>query len=215
MITKLTTALRMSPRDWLRPERRRIIRAISPYTLLPHARLSHLFDLASSAPSGAFVECGSYAGGSGAGLAAVAPDRTVWMFDSWEGCPSPGPEDLDRDGVAGVGGQFSATLRQAQEIVATLGLPNVRLVKGWFSDTLPVSKAAIGPIALLHLDSDWYQSTKESLETLYDAVVPGGLVVIDDYGYWYGCRRAVDEFLSSQGRRQLHRFDDTEVWFRK
>ena len=62
---------------------------------------------------------------------------------------------------------------------------------------------AIGPIAILRLDGDWYASTKICLEHLYDQVVSGGFVIVDDYGTYEGCRKAVDEFLAARG---LHVF---------
>ena len=70
--------------------------------------------------------------------------------------------------------------------------------EGWFQDTLPVAAAEIGDIALLRLDGDWYASTKICLETLYDNVVQGGLIIIDDYGCYEGCKKAVDEFLETR-----------------
>lgn len=70
--------------------------------------------------------------------------------------------------------------------------------KGWFQHTLPEIKNEIDQIAILRLDGDWYDSIKVCLENLYDKVVPGGLVVIDDYGYYEGCTKAVDEFLESR-----------------
>ena len=69
------------------------------------------------------------------------------------------------------------------------------LVKGWFHETLPEWRDKTGPIALLHIDCDWYTSIKTCLEQLYAQVVPGGYVVVDDYYRWLGCRQAVDEFL--------------------
>jgi O-methyltransferase len=70
---------------------------------------------------------------------------------------------------------------------------NYRLVKGWFDDTLR-SSPPNEPIALLRLDGDWYESTKCVLENFAPRVVPGGLVIIDDYYYWQGCTRAVNEY---------------------
>jgi len=61
---------------------------------------------------------------------------------------------------------------------------------------VPIESKRMGPIALLRLDGDWYESTKICLDGLYNHVVPGGVVVIDDYGHWEGCRRAVDEFIA-------------------
>lgn len=95
-----------------------------------------------------------------------------------------------------------------------LDIRNVHLVRGWFEETLPKTKAMIGPIALLHIDADWYASTKMCLEELYAQVVEGGIVVIDDYGTWSGCKKATDEWAAARGLR-MRRFDDTEVWLTK
>ncbi len=70
--------------------------------------------------------------------------------------------------------------------------------KGWFQDTIPADHQQIDKIAILRLDGDWYASIKVCLDYLYDKVVPGGLIVIDDYGHYEGCTKAVDEFLESR-----------------
>jgi DNA-binding LacI/PurR family transcriptional regulator len=57
-------------------------------------------------------------------------------------------------------------------------------------------------IALLRLDTDWYESTRHELMHLYDRVTPGGVIIIDDYDYWEGSRQAVDEFIAA-GRHRL------------
>lgn len=67
--------------------------------------------------------------------------------------------------------------------------------KGWFQDTIPASINNIEKIAILRLDGDWYESTKVCLENLYDKVVKRGFVIIDDYGCYEGCKKAVDEFM--------------------
>ena len=59
----------------------------------------------------------------------------------------------------------------------------------------------MGPIAILRLDGDWYESTKVCLEHLFDLVVDGGFVIVDDYGAYEGCRTAVDEYLAGRARR--------------
>jgi O-methyltransferase len=70
----------------------------------------------------------------------------------------------------------------------------VVFLKGWFKDTLP--DAPIKAIAVLRLDGDYYESTRDALVNLYDKVSPGGYIIIDDYGEdsWTYCSKAVDEF---------------------
>ena len=74
---------------------------------------------------------------------------------------------------------------------------------GWFQETLRALPAGFGAIALLRIDGDWYESTKICLDVLFPKVVSGGIVVIDDYGKWSGCREAVDEFLAGLRRPLL------------
>lgn len=79
---------------------------------------------------------------------------------------------------------------------------------GWFQDTLPRDAGQLGEIAILRLDGDWYASIKTCLEHLYPLVVPGGFIVIDDYGYYEGCTRAVDEYREQHGIRDfVHHID--------
>jgi hypothetical protein len=74
----------------------------------------------------------------------------------------------------------------------------IHLIKGWFQDTLKPTKEIIGTIAVLRMDGDFYDSTKVVFEELYDQVVEGGVVIIDDYGRFQGCRRATEEFLAEK-----------------
>jgi hypothetical protein len=80
-----------------------------------------------------------------------------------------------------------------------IGYPSelVEFHVGWFQDRVPTDASSIGSVALLHLDGDWYESTKICLDHLYANVSSGGFVVIDDYGTYDGCRRAVDAFLAA------------------
>jgi hypothetical protein len=73
----------------------------------------------------------------------------------------------------------------------------VKFLKGWFKDTLPT--APIDRLAILRMDGDLYESTKDALESLYDKVSPQGFVIVDDYGKWPPCKRAVDEFRTQRG----------------
>jgi O-methyltransferase len=84
------------------------------------------------------------------------------------------------------------------------GVPRSVTVKGWFEHTVP-SFEPPSPIALLRLDGDLYESTKVCLESLYEHVAANGLIVIDDYGTWEGCARAVNEFLARTSEHHVPR----------
>src|SRR6266851_2144434 len=100
--------------------------------------------------------------------------------------------------------------------MALAGVPEsaVQIVKGWFRDTL--TSAPTGQIALLHIGVDWHDSTATVLEAFYDRVTPGGILVIDDYGFWHGLKQAVDRFMAGRGERPtIHRAAYPSVWIRK
>jgi O-methyltransferase len=142
-------------------------------------------------------------------------DRLVWMFDSFEGLPEP--SEIDGPKAAAWSKDVtspryhdncSADFDEVRAHAARLALSDrVRIVKGWFDETLPASRDEIGKIALLRIDGDWYDSVQTSLETLFDEVSPGGFVIVDDYYDWDGASRAVHDFLSS--RRSAMRIHTT------
>jgi O-methyltransferase len=123
--------------------------------------------------------------------------RHVWLLDSFQGLPPA----TARDGAAAA--EFTGLCRGGQEAVReVLGkfdvpLSGYTLVPGWFKDTLP--NLEVGRIALLNIDADWYESVLQVLDALWDRVVPGGFVHLDDYGYWEGCRKAWEEFAARRG----------------
>lgn len=192
---------------------------------------------------GAFVECGVWKGGVGGfmalgNMAHAETRRPIHLFDAFDDICEPDPElDGQRalDEVAAWAGkdagELTGALKPLTGIYDHMGGPgeagavhrfvaqelgygddNVHIHKGWFQDTLPGSDT--GDIAILRLDGDWYASTKTCLENLYDRVVPGGFVVIDDYGTYDGCRRAVDEFLAERGETIYMNFisEDGRYW---
>jgi len=194
------------------PQKRRTLKLIAPYTMVGLRRLVNAWDLVKRADTaglpGAIVECGVYKGGSAGVMAAASPARTIWLFDSFKGLPEPTAPDGPK-ARAFAGGRSTGALRPIDQCVGpldcvhelffeVLGLERsrVEIRAGWFQETLPRACRDIGPIAVLRLDGDWYESTRVCLEHLHDLVVPGGFVIIDDYGYWEGCRCAVDEFLA-------------------
>ncbi len=204
--------------------------------MVSYERLKNAYELAEDIEkrkiAGAFVECGVWKGGAAAVMAAAAikkgEKRQLWLFDSFEGLPEPTPQDGMR-AKEYAGGRTSGTLASIGKCVGPLQdvqqlffhklrLPGdtVHIEQGWFQDTLAVAKERVGSIALLRMDADWYESTKCILENLFDNVVAGGYVIIDDYYCWEGCKKAVDEFLA---RRNIHprivRVDREGAYFQK
>lgn len=96
-----------------------------------------------------------------------------------------------------------ADLEDVQAGMAQTGYPedHIRYHPGLVQDAVP--RRAPETIALLRLDTDWYASTRHELDHLYDRLVPGGVLIIDDYDYWEGSRQATDEFLAESGARLL------------
>jgi hypothetical protein len=93
--------------------------------------------------------------------------------------------------------KLTVPLEMVGRAMLTLGYPaeQIVFVKGLVEETIPAQ--ARGAIALLRLDTDWYESTRHELEHLYPRLAPHGVLIIDDYGHWQGARRAVDEYLGA------------------
>lgn len=192
-------------------------RPIHETTMLSYERLGTLYEQVLFAERqgipGCLVECGVWRGGAAAIMALASLDagrepRMLHLFDSFEGLPAA-RADYDGDvAVAMVGrgdgaliasGAWAADAEKVRQLIVDgLGYPAacIRIHQGWFQDTLPGAIEEIGSVAVLRLDGDWYDSTKVVLENLYPSVTAGGIVVIDDYGVFEGCRRACDEYLA-------------------
>ncbi len=179
-----------------------IYRAVRPYTICSNVRLRGLYRSAQCVVTqkipGDLVECGTAHGGSaallGLALKRLNEKRRLWIFDTFEGLPAPSNADPDLEIARLYTGDSRADLGEVSALLDQLGLgAQCELVKGLFQDTLPAS--AVETIAVLHIDCDWYESVKICLDQLYDRVSPGGIIQFDDYGYWAGARKAVDEFL--------------------
>ena len=212
------------------PERdRQLINDVRPYTMTSPERIFGLASatrwLVDSGLSGAVVECGVWRGGSMMAVAktlldAGAPDRDLYLFDTFAGMTAPTEHDVDLRGKSAAarfadladGEQSSAWCRAGTDDVrsnlALTGYPErlIHLVPGMVEETIP--DAAPDTIALLRLDTDWYASTRHELVHLWPRLVPGGVCIIDDYGHWQGSRQAVDEYLAEQNLTVLmHRLD--------
>jgi cephalosporin hydroxylase/glycosyltransferase involved in cell wall biosynthesis len=205
-----------------------LLAAVRPFTLLSEERLFSLYALTRQICiddiPGNLVECGTFRGGAIALMAAVVKrysqrPRRLYAFDTFTGMPDPTEADR-HDGIpandTGFGaGTLAAPVEEFLNVVCqNLDVQDiVTAVPGLFADTLPQYKGAIADIALLHADGDWYESTMDIFNHLYDQVVPEGYLQIDDYGHWEGCRQAVQEFERCRNHLfDLRRIDYTGVW---
>ena len=185
-----------------------IINPKNDMTFVFDARVRQLIeaceDVIGNSVQGAFVETGVYKGGMVALMSAVnrecSGERAIYAFDSFEGCPPPDALKYKYKINEYKGGEYTGTLEnvisnlEKSELAGT-----ITFVKGIFKDTLTDSNIP-NKIAILRFDADYYSSTLEVLEAMYDRVSVGGYVIIDDYSL-DGCREAVHEFII---RRQLN-----------
>ena len=159
---------------------------------------------------GDMMETGVWRGGACIYMRAIlkvygVTDRRVWLADSFEGLPTPDAAKFpaDVDSTLHTFDRLRASLEDVQRSFARYDLldDQVRFIKGWFRDTLPT--APVGPLAILRLDGDMYESTIIALDSLYDRVVPGGFVIVDDYHGVEACRMAVHDFCGKRGFRPV------------
>lgn len=205
----------------LSPAQRRIIRAVKPYTKTSQERLASLLlaveYLHRRRVPGAIAECGVWAGGSMMAVALMLlelgpPERSFWLYDTFDGMPPPTPADRSVTGIDAPSAYFRGwdrvPLATVRRNMASTGWPMdlVRFVEGRVEDTIPA--ALPGPLAILRLDTDWYESTRHELLHLYPLLRPGGILIIDDYGHWQGARKATDEYFGGE-LPFLHRVDYT------
>lgn len=172
---------------------------------------------------GDFIETGVWRGGASIMMRAVlaaygVTDRKVWVADSFAGLPPPDAERYPHDAgdILYRAAQLAVSLEEVKRNFDLYDLldDQVRFLKGWFKDTLHV--APIGPLAVLRLDGDLYESTMDALVALYDKVSPGGFIIIDDFALDM-CRAAVEDFRAARNVREpIQEIDGFGVfWERK
>ena len=152
---------------------------------------------------GAIIECGTWRGGMAAGMIEIGgPDRNYYFFDSFAGLPPAGPHDEARSHSAQPHDNCCASLDEFRQTLTKTGVvaERIHIQQGFFEQTLP--SFACPQIAVLRLDVDWYESTMICLETFWDFVLPGGLILIDDYNAWQGCSKAVHAFLAKRDAKE-------------
>lgn len=153
--------------------------------------------------SGDFMETGVWRGGASMMMRAVLKaygitDRRVFAADSFAGFPTPSESSPDF-GFELVGHpDFAVPLHEVKAAFARYGLLDAQVVflEGLFKDTLP--SAPVEMLAVLRLDGDMYESTRDGLDNLYHKLSPGGTLIVDDYFLFEAQRQAVDEFRAAQ-----------------
>lgn len=202
----------------LTSDEKEILEQVGAFTMTGPERLVSLIravrHLVKSEIAGSLVECGVWKGGSAMAMALAlmqAGDQTrdLYLYDTYEGMSEPTPFDRTFDGRPAEELLHSSSRSDARSVWCYSTLEEVRLnleatsypadrihfIKGKVEDTLTASPMP-DKIALLRLDTDWYESTRHEMEHLYPRLAKGGILLIDDYGHWEGCRRAVDEYFN-------------------
>jgi hypothetical protein len=161
---------------------------------------------------GDFVECGVFLGGSVLAAAEFAAhhgvrDRRFFLYDTFTGFPQDVPPETDHKGASAPLPLLENFLGVTQSVVAQSAYPQELFT--WVQGDVRESLAGEAPseIAFLRLDTDDYASTRAELEQLYPRLAPQGVLIIDDYGYFEGARRATDEFFADRERPYLQRIN--------
>jgi len=201
------------------PEEVELISSMRPYTMTSAERIWSLLHavryVVDEGVAGDFVECGVWRGGSVMAMAHQlarmgVTDRRIWLYDTFAGMTDPTEQDVEA-----VTGTSAAQMLASTEVadgnnvwcvagrsdveanVARTPYPygNFTFVEGDVAVTL--HESAPESIALLRLDTDWYESTRLGLEVLYPRLAVGGVCILDDYGHWQGARKAVDDYFAA------------------
>ncbi len=194
---------------------RAVYERVRPYTQTSLERVAALADAVEYVVRrnipGDFVECGVWRGGSSMAIALTllrmgASDRRLWLYDTFGTMPPAGEHDRDYAGRPVPAGALDPinnsahttglSLAEVRTAIASTGYPprQVTYVEGLIEETIPGS--APERIALLRLDTDWYESTRHELVELYPRLERGGVLIVDDYGHFAGARKAVDEYFA-------------------
>jgi hypothetical protein len=192
-----------------------IVRAVQPYTMTSVERIRaaiHAADrIIGQNVDGANVECGVWRGGSMMAMACAllrsgVRDRTLYLYDTFSGMTPPTARDVQFDGAPAA--ELLARSARDTHVWAVAALEDVRRNLTSTGYPLEQMRFVIGPveetiphivpeaIAILRLDTDWYESTRHELVHLYPLLRAGGVLIVDDYGHWRGAKEATDEYFS-------------------
>ncbi len=194
-----------------------IIKQVNKTTMTSAARVNTLINavkyISENKINGAIVECGVWKGGSimAATLTLNLLDeqnRKIYLYDTFSGMSQPGTHDISSSMGSSIEKKFQESkisvdlstwcyspLEEVKRNVFSTNYPQYlyKFIEGKVEDTIP--KVMPDSIALLRLDTDWYESTKHELIHLYPLLVKNGILIIDDYGHFQGAKQAVDEYI--------------------
>lgn len=179
---------------------------------------------------GDVVECGVWRGGASilTGLWLKhngIRNRKIWLYDTFSGMTVSGPDDVrtrdgkgyseilvehEKKGMGDAGVRAFASIESVRKNFSDAGLDlnQTEFIEGDVGLTLRVEENLPARIAFLRLDTDWYESTSVELEILYPKLQLGGPLLIDDYGYFDGARKAVDQYFKRAPRPFFHLDDE-------
>lgn len=147
--------------------------------------------------AGDIVEFGCYVGTTSVpiGRRLASTDKTLYVYDSFEGLPEKTREDDSPAGLQFVAGELLATKKQLIRNFKQAHVPPPIITKGWFSDVPP--ERVPPSIAFAFLDGDYYRSILDPLRLIWSRLSPGAVVIVDDYANEAlpGAAKAVDEWL--------------------
>lgn len=171
---------------------------------------------------GVVVECGVWKGGNIILARKLSPKRTCWLYDTFDGMTEPTEVDISRKGIQALKSYRKKERRGDKWCAASLDEvranllemdalddSRLRFIAGKVEDTLIDPANTPDQIALLRLDTDWYESTKIELEVLWPRMAKGGVLIVDDYGHWAGAKKAVDEYFD--GKVRMKKIDYSAV----
>ena len=228
-VSRLSSAQNRLPAD-ATAEDAALIESLRPYTMTSAERLWSLLNavryVVDEGLPGDFVECGVWRGGSVMAMARElgrlgVRDRRIWLYDTFAGMTAPTAEDVEAgSGVTASDMLASTEVGDGNNVWCVAGrtdvetnvrstdypVDNFTFVEGDVALTL--RESVPDSIALLRLDTDWYESTRVEMEVLYPRLAVGGVCILDDYGHWQGARQAVDEYFDKLGHRPfMHPID--------
>ena len=194
----------------------RIFRAVEDFTMTTairvHAIIQAVKYILKNKIDGDLVECGVWKGGSIMAMALALKElgdtrREIYLYDTFSGMSTPTNVDISYNGTPAqkifynhtiskdLVGLWGSSLEEVKSNIYSIGYPidKFHFIQGKVEDTLPENIPE--KIALLRLDTDWYESTKHELIHLFPLLSNKGVIIIDDYGQWQGARKAVDEYI--------------------